>query len=109
MDLGQKLTTIIVILVMIHYHGVLPLSYIIQVDGSRADANNFCRNIGDDPLPWCIISYIIQVDGSRADAHNYCRNIGDDPLPWCITTDGDYFYQYYYEHICAGKSIICKR
>ena len=75
MDPWKKLITIVVTLVMIHYHGVLPLSY----------------------------TCIIQVDGSLEEAHNYCRNIGDDPLPWCITTDEEKFYQHCYEHICAGQ------
>ena len=74
MDPWKKLITIVVTLVVIHYHGVLPLSYIIQVDGSLEEAQN------------------------------YCRNIGDDPLPWCITTDEEKFYQHCYEHICAGQT-----
>ena len=45
---------------------------------------------------------IFKVDGSRKKAHNYCRNFGDDPLPWCLTTDPYKRAQSCHENICAG-------
>ena len=44
-----------------------------------------------------------KVDGSRKKAHNYCRNFGNDHLPWCLTTDPYKPYQLCHETICAGS------
>ena len=41
-------------------------------------------------------------DGSITNASNYCRNVAEHPVPWCLTTDPNWFWDTCDESICAG-------
>ena len=45
-------------------------------------------------------SVFFPFDASVDDAENYCRNVGEDKLPWCFTSDERVRWQYCYEQIC---------
>ena len=46
------------------------------------------------------------IDGSVAEASNYCRNFDDSNIPWCFTTDPHVEYGFCDIRICFGMLYI---